>query len=833
MLATRILSDSNTLAAKMRSDSLALAGIVSGDSLLLGNRISALEDKSHSDSLSLATKMHNDSNLLATRILSDSNTFTLKMRGDSVALAGIIRTDSNTLTTKMRSDSVSLAMRIHTDSNTLAMKMRSDSNTLANKIYADSLYLHDSIDNLARSMNLKRVLLGDNKAGGMRIMDLANPQVSTDAATLSVVNDSAANLRTVLSTVDAKFDNKLNNAATDTLVSRVSLDSVKVNIRSAAVAGLSGKLNNNALDTLISTRRVHDSLEARFASGFNINRILNFGNDAKGKRIIGLSNPTYDNLSAAATLSVVVDSASNLRSTLSVIDTKVDNKLNNDAIDSLVSQDNLDSVKINIRTEIATGLSVKLNSEATDSLVSRGNLDSVKNNIRTAMSSGLDSKVNNDALDSLISIRRVNDTASTLRILISSVSSSVSNSWRDSVRAVDAAWRDSVRVVDASWHKAVKDTVKHLIDSINSVDDSWRDSVRVVDAAWRDSVRMVDAAWHKAVKDTVKHLIDSIKSVDNYWRDSIRTVSDNYESVIAMLESRITTVAQAVLSDKGTVGGEFSINATGDKVKFSQGNLQYQASTGIWSFAANQYDYQGYSNDDVAGDYAGWIDLYGWGTSGYDNTTKDANAINFQPYSTSKTVISDSYNKYGYGPSVNMRDPSLTGTSAKYDWGVFNAISNGGNFAGLWRTLTQEEWDYLLNTRSGAAFGGASNVRFLKATVMGTKGIVLIPDNFANDLPFISYDTHVNDASDNFSTEISSSSTWSEFENAGAVFLPITGSRSGSAYNSDNKGYYWTASYNSTSKASAYYVEFSSADLSIKTIGRQMGCAVRLVQDVK
>ena len=42
----------------------------------------------------------------------------------------------------------------------------------------------------------------------------------------------------------------------------------------------------------------------------------------------------------------------------------------------------------------------------------------------------------------------------------------------------------------------------------------------------------------------------------------------------------------------GAVDGKFSINASGDKVYFSQGNLQYQASTQTWRFG-NPWDFVG------------------------------------------------------------------------------------------------------------------------------------------------------------------------------------------------------------------------------------------------
>ena len=43
----------------------------------------------------------------------------------------------------------------------------------------------------------------------------------------------------------------------------------------------------------------------------------------------------------------------------------------------------------------------------------------------------------------------------------------------------------------------------------------------------------------------------------------------------------------------GTLPGLFTINVSGEKVVFSQGNLQYQASTNTWRFAEHQYDYIG------------------------------------------------------------------------------------------------------------------------------------------------------------------------------------------------------------------------------------------------
>ena len=69
---------------------------------------------------------------------------------------------------------------------------------------------------------------------------------------------------------------------------------------------------------------------------------------------------------------------------------------------------------------------------------------------------------------------------------------------------------------------------------------------------------------------------------------------------------------------EGLTQGHFSVSET-LLVRFSQGNLQYQASTGTWRFAESQSDYIGEGNANIGESYDGWIDLFGWGTSGYNH----------------------------------------------------------------------------------------------------------------------------------------------------------------------------------------------------------------------
>ena len=288
----------------------------------------------------------------------------------------------------------------------------------------------------------------------------------------------------------------------------------------------------------------------------------------------------------------------------------------------------------------------------------------------------------------------------------------------------------------------------------------------------------------------------SIGSSNNYlsynYRDygqSVRAVRDNQNN-----------------HPTGAINGKFTINADGDQVYFSQGNLQYQASTNTWKFAESQYDYIGDANSNISSTYDGWIDLFGWGTSGYNH---GANC--YQPWSTS-TSNSD---YYAYGSyTYNLYDQT-----GQADWG-YNPISNGGNQANHWRTLTQPEWDYVFNTRTTI-----SGIRYAKAKVNDMNGVILLPDEWSSETSNLS-NTNSPDAS--FSSNAISASQWNTLEQAGAVFLPAAGSRYGTSFLGVGYGCYWSAScYFSYG---AYWVGFDDEDLYTGyNFDRYVGQSVRLV----
>ena len=238
------------------------------------------------------------------------------------------------------------------------------------------------------------------------------------------------------------------------------------------------------------------------------------------------------------------------------------------------------------------------------------------------------------------------------------------------------------------------------------------------------------------------------------------------------LDRNVMMTARINLSTNGgrtteDTKGRFSVGEN-RWVVFAHGNLQYNAGTSTFRFAPEQYDIIGDGNSHVASSYSGWIDLMGWGTSGYEDS---------YPW-LSTTNVTD------YGPtSGNI-------ATTHYDWGVHNAIEKAGD-AGTWRTLTSSEWDYLLNDRSATK-------RFAKValSVDGTtvNGLVLFPDDY-NVADGLRYNQTNLGYEGQDGSNILLLSQWRQMEAEGAVFLPAAGYREGTSPTEvGGTGYYWSSS---------------------------------------
>lgn len=284
-------------------------------------------------------------------------------------------------------------------------------------------------------------------------------------------------------------------------------------------------------------------------------------------------------------------------------------------------------------------------------------------------------------------------------------------------------------------------------------------------------------------------------------------------------------------------GGLFTVSGTGNnakKVIISQGNLQYNKVAQKWSFLTLQYDMVENSSQNVGSDYSSqdYITLFGWGTSGWDNGN-----YKFYPYNTTSLYGSQYGDSYGYGPtSGGIYTFDLTGDFSLSDWGVHNAITNGGNVAGRWRTLTYGQWDTLLTKRvTDSSVNGVSSARYTHASVNGKHGIIIFPDNFSAPALHTgsTWGTGTINGTSSWGTVIILSD-WLLLEANGAVFLPASGTRTSSTVSSvDGTGSYWSSScYNAQAP---YRLMFQSKKLETKnnTMNKNGGSAVRLVRDMK
>ena len=275
----------------------------------------------------------------------------------------------------------------------------------------------------------------------------------------------------------------------------------------------------------------------------------------------------------------------------------------------------------------------------------------------------------------------------------------------------------------------------------------------------------------------------------------------------------------------------FSVSAT-HQVRFSRGNLQYRASTNTWRFAEHQFDCIGEDDTNVAYNYGGWIDLFGWGTSGWSS-----GATYYRPWD----VMTQGD---GYFPGSDWNN-DLTGAYAEADWAWHNPIVNGGNTSHTWRTLTAEEWKYLLEDRTDAAN------KWGLATIGNMHGMVILPDNWTLPAGLTFVPGMDSTSTDNYS--LGSTYTyneWSLMEAAGAIFLPAAGFRVGltgdtyhypdekiRVFGWNNGGYYWSSSHydtpaNGLEQSYAYEMFFRERLHNSKgSMLRSFGFSVRPVKD--
>lgn len=238
--------------------------------------------------------------------------------------------------------------------------------------------------------------------------------------------------------------------------------------------------------------------------------------------------------------------------------------------------------------------------------------------------------------------------------------------------------------------------------------------------------------------------------------------------------------------------GCFTISKT-KQVKFAPGNLEVMYSINpttkvkeyTFAFANNQWDCA--SNAKMEPNSI--FDLFGWGTGDEPDRSSDSAAL--------------------YAHFV--------------DWGqntILESWANPTPTSGGWRTLTFEEWNYILNERPNAG-----KLRCL-AQIDGNPGMLLLPDTWS--LGEVRHTCSPNYSDTVFITTDPNNTDWKKFEEAGAVFLPAAGVRDKDRIKGYDLGRYWTSTENLFN--GAFFIGF--VDRTQYNDGlRQYGFSVRLAKE--
>lgn len=266
--------------------------------------------------------------------------------------------------------------------------------------------------------------------------------------------------------------------------------------------------------------------------------------------------------------------------------------------------------------------------------------------------------------------------------------------------------------------------------------------------------------------------------------EDVATVDDNgVVTAVALGEATITVTtndgSKTATCEVTVIEPVFSVKA-GTTVEFSPGNLWYGKAEGeetaAFHFETNQWGTQPASNGEWVSDHVShffWSNTTDWQTSGKE------------PYASS----------YSYSTQTTSD--------------VFFTEAEGFHVGSEtdWRTLSKDEWDYLLDTRTNA-----SSLRaWVTLTDVGVSGLVILPDNST--------------------TTASSVTTKDAIASSGAVFLPAAGCRKDTKVSRVGSfGYYWSSTPNNSNEVCAYRMDFGSDNAHTANINRSNGYAVRLVR---
>ena len=289
------------------------------------------------------------------------------------------------------------------------------------------------------------------------------------------------------------------------------------------------------------------------------------------------------------------------------------------------------------------------------------------------------------------------------------------------------ACKDAIDAARAAYDALTPDMLKQLVSNYATLTAAEATYESLKDVAVAEA-KIAAIPQPVTLKLATRDSIESARAAYDALTADQKLLVSNY----AILEAAEATWAGLTnVAPAGALSGKYTINDGGDVIYFAHGNLQYTRenldadwSTGTFRLATNQYDLielvksspNSYCTDNYGDKTA--VGLFGWGTWGEGKT-----------------------------PNLTSSDRSL------YTWSTdFSGTLEGTD---TWRTLTKDEWVYLL---------AHNNQSY--ATVHGVNGLLVAPDGKDIEGKSMTDWVEINDE------------TWTTMQNDGYLFLPACGQRS-------------------------------------------------------
>lgn len=291
------------------------------------------------------------------------------------------------------------------------------------------------------------------------------------------------------------------------------------------------------------------------------------------------------------------------------------------------------------------------------------------------------------------------------------------------------------------------------------------------------------------------------------WKDQNNNLlSDGYDYTVRLSKDVQIT---ACFEENLVLGGVFTV-ANDDKgnvkkVRFTRGNLYQNGEQGKIICKVEQLQYE---------------------FNSADYTSSDAHVSHFMwcndiIYATNQLYLT----------SWDGQSPFFT----EVDGFTVSGFSKAGScFA-----LSEDEWNHLLTGRAASTVNGTTNARYFKGNIqkedgISMNGMFIFPDVFTWPSSVKTLPDEINEASSGYDNTY----TYNDFkrlQDAGIVFLPAAGFRSGNGgntiiSNAGSFGCYWSAS--SLGGLSAFDLLFGSGNVNPnRSVARSRAQSVRLVTE--